>query len=500
MRYLRVVVVLALVEAQRLARNPALAVGAVLTFALSEVGAWQMLPSWPIVLSTLASSSIYLALAAMLAGQLATARQRRRAMAETLAVLPASAHQRSLGLLGGLVGAAGFTFGLVCLFVAVQWAWPAGRLNWAVFLLVVVLPVLGGAVGIAFGHWVPRVALVVVSACVVLSPVFGGGLFFYYSLGGFGWLSPMVPDYAFLTGLSGPTGWHLLYVVAVVVFVAAVALLRDRPRLRMLGVGVVAVVVAAAAFLMQVRTPSPTEAITNAAKRNNAGPVANECERHGDITYCAYPGYRGWITHWRNAVEPVAAAVPASVRGTLPTVRQTAMYVSPRPHSGGREAYASMWWGRGSQAAEFRVSLATTYAAAIVGLPAGSIEVSPADGAYAPCTLDGQARVVVALWLVAQSLPDGATRLREHRLQLLFVEPGERASAVVAALLDLPRERVTAALARDWDRLTAPDTPVETVAELGVPVAAKRPRDPGPPPGTVVPPELDPVNLQPCHE
>jgi hypothetical protein len=497
----RVVAVLALVEAGRLVRNPALAVGAVLTFALSEVGAWQTLPSWPIVLSTLTTSTAYLAAAAVLAGQLATARQRRRAMAETLAVLPTSPHQRSLGLLGGLVGAAGFTFGLVVLFLALQWAWPAGRPNWYEVVLVVVLPVLGGAVGIAFGHWLPRAMLAVVAAGVVLSPIFGGGLFFVYGVGGgIGWLSPVVPDFSFVTGLPGPSGWHLLYVIALVVFAASVALLRDRPRLRTLGVSVVAVAVAAGTFLVQVRTPSPYDAVANAAANNNTVAVADNCERHGDITYCAYPGYRSWITHWRGAVEPVAAAVPASARGTLPMVRQTTLYVSPRPNNGGvREAYASMWWGSGARAVDFRAYLATSYASAIVGLPAGSVAVSPMDGAYAPCTLDGQARVVVALWLAAQSLPDGASRLRDHRLQLLFVEPDDRASTIVTALLAQPRERVTAALARDWDRLTAPDTPVEAVAELGVPVAAKRPPDPAPPPGSV-PPELDPVNLRPCHD
>jgi hypothetical protein len=277
--------------------------------------------------------------------------------------------------------------------------------------------------------------------------------------------------------VPGPTGWHLAYLAALAVAAGSFALVRDARRA--VAALAVALVAATGAVVAQVKADpgTPTDEVIAAV----AARLPYECERHTGVTYCAYPGYRPWIRHWRLAVEPVVAGMPEAARASLPPVRQTFASM-PLPGDAMRwEVRTSLWWGRNSGEASFRNALAVFYADAVVGLPTdhGMTVALTTEGH--PCSVAGKARAVVATWLAAQSLPDGLTQLRNH-LDMGFIDLAPRDLDTVAGLLALPRERVTAALARDWNRVTAADTPTDALAGLGLPVAPRGPSDPPPSP------------------
>jgi hypothetical protein len=282
--------------------------------------------------------------------------------------------------------------------------------------------------------------------------------------------SPLLPSYAMVFDVPPRlTGWHLTYLLALTVAAAGVAMLRHRRRLLPAIVVGLSLAVAVSACVVKIRAQRGV--ITEAQLAAFEAPSAYDCQRHGDVTYCAFHGYRGWIAHWRSAVEPVVTAVPASGRSGLPPVRQI-----DDPHSidpaRPRAVLVHTQWGRwGGWADRSAADLTVGYAAGAVGLP-GRGQLS--------CWGGGQPRTVVALWLAAQALPDGAARLRARSIDLSPVAYGVAEAEAAAALLARPSADVTTALAPIWSRLPGPAAG-DVLAALGLPALPPHPHPELPP-------------------
>jgi hypothetical protein len=439
---------LALLEARLLLRNRMLWLGVVLAAALCTAWGWTGQPDWHAFTANAGMAALVLAGFLVVLGHRAGSRDHRYGSTETASALPTSPRQRTLALLalvpvGGLAGAAAFGTALLALLPA----WPAGVFDPWLVLITVTVPMTGAALGVAVGRWLPAtaagpLALFAFAAVLGALPVIGS------AAGDLPWL--LFPVLIEAPGVSQPTAWHLLYLVAVLAAVVAVVALRHRRRLPAV-VLVVALAVAGAAVRQQ------SEQLTPAGPAAEAVAAAGDCERHGAVSYCALPGYGRWIPLWRAAVEPVVRVVPPAA-GELPAVRQ-----GTGPLSGVRTGPT---WGRHDPwATDSRRRLSQQYVRVLLGMPGPPAD--PEVAAERACSGAGQLRTVVALWLVAQADPAGEVP-RAGGAAFWPVEFGPAEAEAAARLRDAPRQRVTAMLAEHWSTVRSPAPVGEVLAPFGV--------------------------------
>ncbi|GIJ26745.1 hypothetical protein Vqi01_19070 [Micromonospora qiuiae] len=454
-------VALARAEARLVLRSPLLWGGMVLSLTLCTAWGWTTMPTWETFGQDAGMSSLVLAGALLLAGHLAASRD-RRAGAESLETMPTTAARRGVGLLAlvAVSGAAGATLCLAGLLLMLP-AWPVGRFDPWVLLVTVVVPATGAAIGIVVGRWLPTTAagpLTMIAMAVVLTSLLGTGpdtvLLHLFP----------VPDAPWVTGAARPTGWHLIYLMSVLV--AIVALLWWRHR-RIIAIGVILTAIATSAFATDQQARATPAAIYPEMNDALAGPAVLDCEMHGGVRYCALPHYAGWIPLWREAVEPVARNLPAEA--TRPTVRQLAGMDDGVVLVPGLPEIAT-WprWGRhGRWAKDSRTQMTIAYTTAATGLFGRGI-TSFDDDARSGCSGAGQHRTVVALWLLAQALPDGARHLADGGLSLGRVRYDRADAQAASALLARPRDEVAAFLSAHWTQIM---DPAETaLTPLGVTV------------------------------
>ncbi|MEH1168463.1 hypothetical protein V6V47_24065 [Micromonospora sp. CPCC 205539] len=460
---------LAITETRILVRSVTLWASALVTVALGTVWGWTRMPTWDTIGDNAGMAAVVLAGVLLVLGHLAVSRDHRNGVVEATMVLPAERARRTIALLvfipvAGLLGALVLGAQLALLLPDV----PAGTFDGWNLAPVVLIPPIGAALGVAVGRWLPAIAagpLTVVTsavAVIVLPGVGTGGS----DVGR--WLSPVLLRQNWAPGAPEPTGWHAAYLLALLAVVVAVAVARYRMVVSTV-VAVVAVALGAVAVPQQMRhrTGSSSLPITEAMMDDYVGPAVLRCEEHEAVRYCALPGYQRWIPLWRDAVEPVARAVPAGVAGVLPVVRQRdTAYFAPSATAQTPTVDTDLVWGRhGTWAAQSRLDLVQRYVRALTALPKPT-----ADDPYGEqsCSGAGQLRTVVALWLIAQAVPDGRTVLdgNQARLGRLTAGPAEIAAAVT--LLDQPRERVTAILAAHWDAVISAAPVGDTLEPLGV--------------------------------
>ena len=498
---------LAAAEARLLLRSPGLWVGAALTVALSASWTWTLEPAWDVFVTNAGMSALVLAGFLVVLGHLAASRDHRHGAQESASALPVTAERRTTALLvlipvGGLAGA--LTFGLALLAQAPSW--PAGVFEPWNALAAVVLPMTGAAIGIGVGTWLPAtsagpLALFTAAASLAVLPVLGG------SPGSLPWrLFPVEVEWSPAPGFPRPSGWHLLYLLAMLAAVTTVGLLRHRRwRPGLASVLGLAVVLAGVAVQRQGAEQTPAGAATLAATERYLGPEAQRCERRGRVEYCPLRGYGRWIPLWRAALEPVVDAVPAA-GGDLPAVRQGIGPVT--------DVVLSLRWARhGAWAEDSRVYLVQEFVRVLLGFPAPLLDtlppatppgVAPSPGggaspvAVAPtgaspgaappgqrrvewpsgtlvlgaaprCSGAGQLRTVVGLYLVAQAQRDSSWWLAgPDRITLGAMRPGPADRAAAMKLLEAPRERVAATLAQHWSRVRSAAPAGDVFAEFGV--------------------------------
>ena len=467
---------LALKEARLLWGMSTLWLGVVLAVALCTAWGWTTEPRWDAFTANSGMASLVLAGFLVLIGHLAASRDHRHGATESARTLPASRRRRTVALLA-LIPAAGAAAALAVgaeLLLLIP-SWPAGAFEPWLLAAAVVIPMLGAAIGVGVGSWLPStpagpLTLFGCAAVLALLPVLGP------SADSLPWvLFPVVIEENVAPEMPRPTGWHLIYLVALLAAVVAVALLRHWRLVASIAV-VLALVAAAVAVRRQQAERLPSGPETLAAY---LGESAQHCELRGSVTYCPLHGYGRWIPRWQDAVEPVVRALPPEVTD-LPPVRQG--------NGPATSVVVDQHWGRhGRWARDSRVDLSAQYIrvllrmpeqlAGIPGrpggvpetnravLPKGSMELSTGPR----CSGAGQLRTVMALWLLAQS-DTGGRALLDDREKLRFgrVDFGEAEIDAARRLLDAPRGRVEALLTEKWTEVRSAAPIGDVLAPFGV--------------------------------
>jgi hypothetical protein len=464
----------------------------------------------------------------LLAANLAALRSRRDHTTELLESLPTPAASRDAAHLVSV--AAALPVGLALL---AGW-WLAAELTYsatvgtprpAELAVGLLLMLGGGATGVLVARWLPTVLAgpVAVLATIVLQSNWGHLdhelRWLHFVAGG----TPSAVDPWLEVRHAG---WHLSYLLALVVLAGALALARHGLPRALAGVLAGAVAVALVAGWVQTRPPAAAQvaAIVDRLERPEAHQV---CERYGEVRYCAYPTYRDWIAEWRAPIEGVLARVPAPVRARGLEVDQrlwTSFLADLHPQVRARLDPARVWRADGALHPGLGWFV-TDHLGDIVELPRAQLALGfqaaawavglPSAVAWPPraCGAAGQARLVAALWLAGQATPEAGRALRTEAARiersaatmalpaaLDFVDyypieggpvrvpeqgaAGRGADVVAAArLLDRPADRVAAVLAGRWERVVDPATPSKALlAELGVVApAAGRPIGEAPP-------------------
>ncbi|MEV7519879.1 hypothetical protein [Streptomyces sp. NPDC091371] len=465
-------VALILTESALALRSPLLWALALLTVAGRIATTWQDMPNWSVQTVDTATSALVIGAGTMLAAQLAVLRDARADAAELMEPLPVRPRTRTLAVL------VAYPLAGVCVTVpamAVQMgsllvgSRPAGHADVRELATGVLLVALMGALGVAAGRWTP---------VLIAAPI--GILLFFWSVVQFPrtWLLPVVPDLKLAVDPVRPPVWHLVYVAALVLLAGSVALLRDGRRpapVLAAAVGAVAVVAAGA---LTLDSPAAAAAARTGDLRKSTLSVsdgADDCRQEKTTTYCAFPSYAQWIPLWRGAVEPVTEAVPEGPRDRLPGIVQRTATGVLDPAVAGRNILTTTQWGRNGAERESRRALAAQMAAAASGFPWGTQRAASPQG----CDARGQARTVVALWLIGQTeQPVAATKTRKS----ITTDDGKQSATEVPASdlgsvdygpaeLGYARQLLASPGAREriwehWAVLTAPATTLDQALPL----------------------------------
>lgn len=471
---------LARVEARLLLRSATLWISVLLATALGVASSWTRMQTWETFAQTSGVASLVLAGGLLIAGHLAAGRDHRSAMTETTRSLPTLAHQRIAALLVYVPVAigAGFLAAGVQLLFLMPYA-PVGKLQVSQVVVAVVIPPLGALTGLAVGRRAPAAAvgpLALVAAAVLVVTVPGIEIG-YKTVGR--WLGPVVTDAPSVPGVPQPHGTHLIYLLALLTLVTGAALMRRDRRIWAL-VATLALGAAGGAAVLQIN--QMPDSFSEADYERYAGPASLQCQSHSGVRYCALHDFGGWVPLWRDAVERVVTALPTVAHDRLPSVRQIPdATMEPEdtsdPNSAPKSATVTtgLRWGRhGHWAVGSRSELVLDYARAVTRLPVARLLPSPADGQPSEkfsCSGHAQPRTVVALWLVAQALPDGADQLATRSINLSAVQYGQPETDAAAVLLQLPRAQVTAALAAEWPAIISAKGGTGALDSLGVRLA-----------------------------
>ncbi|MFI6541309.1 hypothetical protein ACIBHY_53275 [Nonomuraea sp. NPDC050547] len=458
---------LLLLEARRLIRHPLVWGTSVLVVALQTFLSRDGQPD--LTMDPVNATGVFTCLGAavLVVASLAASREGRHGMPESLAGLPGRAEHRTRALLLAVPLVAGSAAALAMSgYLAIRLlSGPAGgRLDVAEPLTAVAATVLAATVGVAVGRW----ARWLIAGPIVVA-VLGFLIFTNPSNGPAGWLLPVMQVHR-ADWPDRPSLLHLVYVLAVAALFAALALLRHRVRPAPAAAAVLALAVAVPAGAAAASTPAPAQFPTNVeltvghvdsrVRERYFGPDAYRCTPRRGLTYCAFPGYASWIPLWERAVGPVMAALPAARRAQAPAVRQ----VSPTWHFATQHAAigAPMSWGHPDQR-RLLAEDAAFWATGLNDAAGRNHDLGPSR----LCDVRGQARTVVAHWLIGQVAPPEARRelyvdLNVGRRSGLDWGPAETGYATLLLAVPGAREKVVA----HWDTLMKPTTTIDQALPL----------------------------------
>ncbi|MET7339538.1 hypothetical protein [Nonomuraea sp. NPDC005650] len=455
-----------LFETRRLARHPLVWGATVLVLALQTYLSRDQQPDLTMDPINATGLATCLAAAVLVVASLAASRDGRHGMPESLAGLPGRAEHRTRALLLATPLIAGLAAAVAMggyLAIRLLSGPAGGRLDVWEPLTAVAAAVLAATLGVAVGRWSPWLI-----AGPLVVAVLGFLIFTNPANGPARWLLPVMqvhqPDWP-----DRPSAVHLVYVLAVAAFFGGIALLRHRVRPAPTAVVAVALAVAVPSGAAAASTRPPTMFPTNVeltidhvdsrVRERYFGPHAYRCTVRQGLSYCAFPGYEPWIPLWEQAVQPVVAALPATLRA--PQVRQMSPNWSFADDSG--VIRPSMSWGHPDQ----RRMLAEDVSFLATGLYDSATRHFNRSRRAVPCDVRGQARTVVALWLVGQvSPPEARRRLYVDRDlgRLSGLDWGPAEIGYARQLLASPgaREKVRA----NWDTLVKPTTTIDQALPL----------------------------------
>ena len=372
-----------------------------------------------------------LAMAVLIAAQLASGRPRRDAMADLYASFPAAAATRTIALLIGLVGAAPASLLLIVgTAAAVEFARPIGVADAAALASGSLLVFAAGAIGIAIGAWFPHPLAGVLGALAFFVPfsqsnrLSGPGIWLYP------WMEP--PQLAQLPGpLAGypPVGSHAAelagFAFLAVTAALAAAVTGPRARVALAIAGILGLAATCLAAVAQAR-PIPASAVNHLVLEVADPASAQHCTAAGQARYCLYPGFGQELAAIQSPVGAVFARLPVHPAQRL-TIMQAAPFSPDITITHGYPPWRVARWdaqlrrsagGGGGVASVIYLPVTVQPSAArfVLALAAGewAVHLPPTitNSGGPRCVPLDQAREAIAIWLalLATRTPAGALR------------------------------------------------------------------------------------------
>ncbi|MFI6597451.1 hypothetical protein ACIBHX_14450 [Nonomuraea sp. NPDC050536] len=468
-----------LFEVLRLIRSPIPWGAAALCLGLRLIATWQWLPDMSVDPTSTSGAMLLLAVAMMLTANLATSRDTRGGMPETLGALSGHAAERTkAATLAAVMVGAGIALPLMIGYLLARFAMGpvAGVFDPFEALGGVLAVPFAATLGAMLGRWTPWLVAVPVIAFLI-----GAFTWINSQQSGYGsWFLPVVlfhgPDWP-----QRPSALHAIYLLASVALFAALALLRHGARpvrlvaaLTAAAVAVPTGAVATAAapgeeinHRFETMQKNPAELLNDMdaqVRERYFGRDARRCEKHSAVTYCAFPDYVAWIASWVSAVNPVAQALPPAARDRLPVVRQFTDTWFSAEDDEEPSIRTFMMWGRAGAEDTYRAVLASQLIRSVLGLRPPS----------AGCDLQGQSRALVGLWLLGQAVALAPPEGREIQIGSSAFLPVQSPLGMVrygTAELGYARRLLATPGAQQriwthWDTLLKPGTTVEQALPL----------------------------------
>lgn len=304
------------------------------------------------------------------------------------------------------------------------------------------------------------------------------------------WLLPVTVDADFRSGgpppaqaIHEPAVAHLLYLLALAMVLAVAALLRSAaPPVRTALAGALALLIVVISGAAQLR-PTPADIVARRIAMTDEPSRFHSCNRHDNVTYCAFPEFVPWTGAWRQVVDGIRRRVPAE-RATAPLAVRQRMMIAKDDGTGQTGSSVKNWQSGDRRAGTpDAVSVGTDWGTprATIGLAVPvAYRMTGSSGIEAEHVLACGGAGILTIWLAAQSTPVAAQGLSETLAStsgtrtVTFasistgqnIDVGGREITVAQQLLDRPADQVAAAANRSWSQLTSPKTSVERAAQL----------------------------------
>lgn len=457
----RVIRQLARFEGRRQLRSPFLWLAVLASLGL----VWLAVNDQPATLwarsVTIAGSCLPIAIVTLLLGNAAALRDHVSRVGETTDAPPTSRDIRVLGLVAGAWAALLLAVAVVIFGVALSVRDdPAGSFIWPELAVGPLLVLLGQALGVALGRWIPNslaapLTLIFIAGLFLVQDFWPGARTIPAASAFLPWRKAYILDW--VQGEPRLPWLHIVYLLALVGTLIAVAARRWKSVL-VAGIALIGVSVGLAGI------PTAGEEVS-AAVDSWAESQPRICEDHGGVQYCAIAGYQPWIDDWAAVVDRVQGLLP--VASQLEAVDQTTSGGTMRSDIDPTVAYV-----RGNLPVDY--DLSQEILAAEFGLPQSSAEAASMNSHLPACMAEtmpvfvsGQARAVAYLALLELAAPGSieASRGFGGAYQSGHIELSEDEAQLALQIASLPRDEVLSVLGPRWEDVTDPETDSAAIAE-----------------------------------
>lgn len=450
---------LARFEGRRQLKSPFLWLAALASLGL----VWMVVSNEPSTLDfrsvLIAGACLPLAATALFLGNGSVMRDRSTGAADTTSVLPATRDARMLGLAAAGWAPALVSVGVVAIGVVLSLTDdPAGSFHLTELAVGPLVVILGQAVGVALGRWVPHqmaapTALVVMAALFVIQDFWPGERTIPAASPFLPWRQPYTDVVQAEPRLPG---LHLFYLLGLVALAWAIASRRWRALL-------VAFLVVVGAGVGLSRIEVSGEGVV-AAVQQWGEEQPRVCEGRRGVQYCVIEGYEPWINEWAAVTDRAQGVVPIELG--VGEVRQTVNSPDEPNDTNPTTAHVGMRLGNTSQ-------LALQILAPELGLPGTRGEAAAMNpdmpacmASIVPALVSGEARGVAFLVLTDLVVPGSVETGggSDGTFQFAHVELSEDEAMLAFQILDRPASEILAVLHSRWDELIEPTTSSATLA------------------------------------